>query len=87
MVAIGGFLDTFPTTVYVVIHAILLLIGLWAIKKAHDSRLKFANALWLYPLVHVGFLSVFGGLITLKMGVFIEQVLILIMILWIVMSE
>ena len=81
--AIGGFLDTLPTMMFVIIHIILLLIGLWVVKKANDRKLKYAKAFWLYPLVHIGFLSVFGGLLTLKMGVFIEQVLILIMVLWI----
>ena len=85
--AIGGFLDTLPVTLFVVIHSILLLVGLWAIKNAHDKKLKYANAFWLYPLVHVGFLSVFGGILTLKAGVFIEQILIFIMFLWIAMKS
>lgn len=84
---IGGFLDTLPTAMYVVIHIILLLIGLWVIKKAYDKKLRYAPAFWLYPLVHIGFLSVFGGYLTLKMGVFIEQILILIMVLWISMKS
>jgi len=83
---IGGFLDTLPVAMFVAVHIILLLVGLWVIKKASDKKLKYAKAFWLYPLVHIGFLSVFGGLLTLKMGVFLEQILILIMILWIVMN-
>ena len=84
---IGGFLDTLPVALYVVIHAVLLLVALWLIKKTSDDKLKYSKALWLYALVHVGFLLVFAGLLTLKMGVFIEQVLILIMIFWIVMKS
>ena len=84
---IGVFLDTLPTMLFVIIHVILLLIGLWAIKKSSDNRAKYTKAFWLYVLVHISFLSVFGGLLTLKMGVFIEQVLILIMVLWIVMKS
>ena len=82
--AIGVLLDTFPVMVFVIVHAILLLIAFWAIKKASDKRAKYAKAFWLYVLVHVGFLAVFSGFLTLKMGVFIEQILILIMVLWIV---
>lgn len=82
---IGGFLDGLPTMMFVVVHAILLLIGLWAVKNAKSKKLKYASAFWLYALVHVGFLSVFGGLLTLKMGVFLEQILIVIMVIWISM--
>lgn len=84
---IGAFLDTFPTMMFVIIHAILLLIGLWAIKKSSDNKAKYAKAFWLYVLVHISFLFVFGEILTLKMGVFIEQILILIMVLWIVMKS
>ncbi len=84
--AIGVFLDTLPTIIFVVTHIILLLVGLWTIMNAKNKKLKYASAFWLYVLVHVGFLSVFGGLLTLKMGVFIEQILIVIMVLWISMK-
>jgi len=80
----GEFLDTLPTMMFVIVHVILLLVGLWAIKKTSKRKLKYAKAFWLYVLVHVGFLSVFGDFLTLRMGVFIEQVLMLVMVLWIV---
>ena len=84
--AIGGFLDTLPVIVFVIVHAILFLVALWAIKKASDNRRKYAWAFGLYALVHVGFLLVFSGFLTLKAGVFIEQILILIMVLWITLK-
>lgn len=81
---IGTFLDSFPTMLFVSVHIALLLVGVWAVKKAMDMKLPFAQAFWLYPLVHVGFLSYFGGIFTFKMAVFLEQVLVVIMVVWIV---
>jgi hypothetical protein len=81
---LGTFLDTLPVGLFVAIHSILLLVGVWAIWKATSSRVPYAAAFWLYPLVHVGFLASFGGVLTLKMAVGIEQVLIVVMIVWIV---
>jgi hypothetical protein len=66
------------------VHSIFLLVGIWAAVKAKGLKLPYASAFWLYPLVHIGFLSFFGGILTLKMAVLIEQILIFIMVLWIV---
>ena len=83
--AIGGFLDTLPAAMFIVVHCVLLIVGLWAFMKAKGKH-KYAPAFLLYVLVHVGFLSYLGGLITLKMGVFIEQVLIAVMVIWITLK-
>ena len=83
----GDFLDTLPVAMFMVIHAVLLIIGLWAYKKTSMSKLKYAQAFLLYSLVHVNFLAALAGFYTLKMGIVIEQVLILAMVLWIVMSS
>ena len=80
---IGGFLDSMPTAVFVIFHIIFLLVGLWVVMKASKSKAKFALAFWLYILSQVGFLAVLGGIFTLKMGVLLEQILILIMVIWI----
>ncbi len=81
---IGTFLDSMPTILFISTHVVFLLIGLWAVKKALDMNLPFAKAFWLYPLVHIGFLSYFGGIFTFKMAVLLEQILIVIMVVWIV---
>lgn len=81
---LGTFLDSFPTAMFVTVHILLLLVGLWAAKKAMGLKLPYASAFWLYPIVHVGFLAYFGGFFTFKMAVFLEQVLIVSMVVWIV---
>lgn len=81
---IGGFLDSVPSMMYVGTHVIFLLVGLWAFKKASDKKSKFAPAFWLYIASQIVFLGFFGGIITMKMGVLIEQTLMVIMVLWIV---
>ena len=81
----GGFLDSFPTSIFIAAHVVFLLVGLWVIRKV--SKQNFGAALWLYAVSQLGFLAVFGGLLTLKMGVLIEQTLILIMVLWIAMKS
>ncbi len=81
---IGGFLDTMPVWLFIAAHILFLAIGLWAVKTAVDKKLKYAKAFWLYPLVHVGFLSFFlVGALTFKMAVLVEQVLIVVMVVWI----
>ena len=81
---IGGFLDTMPVLLFISAHILFLVIGLWAAKMAMDKKLKYAKAFWLYPLVHVGFLSFFLlDILTFKMAVLLEQMLIVIMVVWI----
>lgn len=81
---IGTFLDSMPSTLFVVAHVVFLLVGLWAAKKAKDLKLPYAQAFWLYPVVHVGFLAYFAGFFTFKMAVLLEQMLIVVMVLWII---
>ena len=81
---IGGFLDTLPTMLYVAAHVIFLAVGIWAWKKANDNKSPFASAFWLYVASQVVFLCFFGGLITMKMAVLLEQTLIAIMVIYIV---
>ena len=80
----GGFLDTMPAWLFISAHILFLVIGIWAIRTAMNKKLKYAKAFWLYPLVHVGFLSFFLlGALTFKMAVLIEQMLIVVMVVWI----
>jgi len=80
----GGFLDSMPSWLFIFAHLVFLGVGLWAVKTAMDKKVKYAKAFWLYPLVHLGFLSFFLlGAITFKMAVFVEQMLVVIMVVWI----
>ena len=80
---VGGFLDSFPTMLFVAAHVVFLIVGVWAWKKAAGSGKKFAPAFWLYAASQVVFLAFFGGAYTMKMAVLLEQMLIVIMVLWI----
>lgn len=78
---VGGFLDSFPTLVFVVAHVLFAVVGLWAVRTAGAP---FASLFWLYILSQIGFLAVFGGILTLKTGVLLEQTLMLIFVILIV---
>jgi hypothetical protein len=82
-VPVGGFLDSIPTAVFVSVHLAELAIGVWAIRSLTTGRAPYAYAFALYAISQIGFLTVFGGAITLKFGVLIEQMLVLAMVLWI----
>ena len=79
---VGGFLDSFPATLFIACHVLFLVVGLWAMRQA-APRLP-AAAFWLYVVSQIGFLAFFGGVLTLKMAVLIEQMLILVFVVWIV---
>ena len=80
---IGGFLEEFPTIMFVGAHVVFLLVGLWAVKKATSDKANYAWAFWLYVASQVIFLGFFGGLLTMKMAVLLEQMLIVILVLWV----
>ena len=80
---VGGFLDSIPVAVFVTVHLMELAIGLWAIRTLTNGKAPYAYAFALYAVSQIGFLTVFGGAITLKFGVLIEQMLVLAMVLWI----
>ena len=81
---IGGFLDAMPAMLFVMAHVIFLAIGVWAWKKAKDSKLVYADAFCLYIVTQVIFLGFFGGFLTMKMAVLVEQMLMVAMVVWIV---
>lgn len=83
---IGTFLDAMPSTLFIAAHVIFLLVGIWAFRKAKQKQLRYATAFLLYIVVHIGFLAFFGGFFTLKMSVLLEQMLIVAMVLWIVLT-
>lgn len=79
---VGGFLDSFPTALFVAAHLAFLVVGIWAVRQLSRSAVAYAPALALYVAAQLVFLAVFGGALTLKMGVLIEQTLVVVMVLW-----
>lgn len=82
--SIGGFLDSFPTVVFVAAHILFLIVGFWAMRRASAAGQSFSSAFWLYIVSQLGFLAFFGGVLTLKMAVLIEQTLVLIFVILLV---
>ena len=62
----------------------LFLFGVWVAMKATSKGLRYAQAFWLYPIVHLGFLAYLTGFLTIRMSVFLEQVLMFAMVFWII---
>jgi uncharacterized membrane protein len=79
----GGFLDSLPPMLYIAAHILFLIVGVWAWSKASRAKNKIASAFWLYVIAQVVFLGFFGGIITMKMAVLVEQTLMVIMVIWI----
>jgi hypothetical protein len=77
---IGSFLDSLPPLLFVSAHVFFLLIGVWAFQKSLAARVPWASAVWLYIASQVVFLGFFGGVVTMKMAVLIEQTLMVIVI-------
>ena len=80
---LGGFLDTMPAGLFISAHILFLIVGIWVAKRAMDNKLPYAGAFWLYVITQLIFLAVFGKWFTLKLGVLLEQTLLVIMIIWI----
>jgi hypothetical protein len=78
---VGTFLDSLPTALYVAAHIIFIVAGFWAIKKAKENHYHFASLIWLYIITQFFFLAYFGGIITMKMAVLLEQTCMVIMVL------
>ena len=83
---IGGFLDTLPSLLFIIVHLAALALGLWAIWRANADGMTYAWAFGLYALSQVVFLGFFGGVITIKMAVLLEQILIAILVIWIAIA-
>ena len=78
---IGGFLESFPTIMFVGAHVVFLVVALWAVKKTTEDKSGYAWAFWLYAASQVIFLGFFSGVLTMKMAVLLEQTLIVVMVL------
>jgi len=77
---IGSFLDTFPSLLFVAAHVMFLLVGVWAWRKAGAGGRRLAPTFWLYVAAQAIFLGFFGGLLTMKMAVLLEQTLMVAMV-------
>ena len=80
----GSFLDTLPAALFIGAHLLFLLVGLWAVRRVNGAR--YAPALWLYAASQIVFLVFFGGVITMKMAVLVEQTLVVIMVVLVASS-
>lgn len=81
---IGGFLDSFPAAVFIAAHILFLIVGYWAMRRASEGGQPFSSAFWLYIVSQIGFLAFFGGVLTLKTAVLIEQTLVVIFVILLV---
>ena len=78
---VGGFLDQLPVVLFVAAHIAFLVVAVWAIRRTGGAA--WAPAFVLYAAAQLVFLAVFGGALTLKMGVLIEQTLMVALVIWI----
>jgi len=77
----GSFLDSFPSAVYIAAHVIFIIAGYWSYTRAKANNYPFASLIWLYIITQFFFLAMFGGIITMKMAVLLEQTLLVIMVI------
>lgn len=83
---IGGFLDSFPAVLFIIVHLVFLAVGLWAWRKANSEGKSYAWAFGLYALSQLVFLGYFGGIFTLKMAALLEQILMVILVIWVAVA-
>ena len=83
---IGGFLDPLPKVLLAAAHVVLLIVGLWAWKRARDAKQSYAPALWLYIASQVVFVAFFAGVFVVRMAILIEQTLVIAMVVWIALK-
>ena len=74
----GSFLDSLPSMLYASAHVLFLLVGIWAARKVSAAHAPFAPVIWLYAVSQVVFLAFFGGMMTMKMAVLVEQTLMVV---------
>jgi hypothetical protein len=83
---IGGFLDTLPAPLFVVVHLFELGLGVLAVwRMAPRGAQGWAFA--LYAASQIVFLAFFAGIITLKMAVLVEQIMIMGLVIWLLAAQ
>ena len=78
----GGFLDSFPSGIFIAAHIAFLVVGVWAAQRLTAVSPAAGPALWLYVITQVIFLMFFAGASTMKMAVLAEQTLLVVMVAW-----
>jgi len=78
---VGGFLDSVPSALFIAAHVMFLALGIWAATRRESSLATRTTLFWLYALSQVGFLGFFFGLVTMKMAVLIEQMLVAVIVI------
>lgn len=84
---IGGFLDTLPSALFIAAHVMFLGLGVWAATRREATLPTRTSLFWLYAISQIGFLGFFAGVVTLKMAVLIEQMLVAVIVLGAAMSS
>jgi uncharacterized membrane protein YhhN len=80
---IGTFLDSFPAALFISAHVAFIGAGLWSAARARP----LSPLLALYVVSQLFFLAFFGGLITMKMAVLMEQTLLVAMVVGMGMTQ
>ena len=78
--AFGSFLDELPKALYVVAHVAFLAVGLWLWNHAKPAAPISPAVLLLYAASQIVFFFYFANLITFKMAVLVEQMLMVAMV-------
>ena len=79
--AFGAFLDELPKALYVVAHVAFLAVGLWLWNHAKPGAPFSPGVLLLYAASQLVFFLYFANLITFKMAVLVEQMLMVAMVI------
>jgi hypothetical protein len=61
-----------------------LIVGVWAVGRAKQAARPSGSLFWLYVISQLFFLGFFGGVLTLKMAVLLEQTLMLVFVVLLV---
>jgi hypothetical protein len=80
---IGTFLDSLPAALFIAAHVAFIGVGLWSAARAR----ALSSLLALYVVSQLFFLAFFGGLVTMKMAVLMEQTLLVAMVLGIGIAQ
>lgn len=81
----GTFLDQLPAALFIAAHLAFLAVGAWAV-YATSPRRAVSRAFGLYAISQLAFLAFFGGALTLKMAVLLEQTLLVVLVASIAIS-
>ena len=79
----GDFLNDLPKWLLSAVHGGMLLIGLWAFWRLNAAKQKWAPALLLYVLSQGVFIAFFAGAFVVRMAILLEQILVVVMVVWI----